>query len=150
MYLPKSSKWSMNRRRRRPNYFGWVVFGLVVLFGYYFNQVYLPTTPLLAGATPTATRSPESYVTEAEKLFQEGKLTQAIEAYQAALKASPQDPTLYVALARIQVWAGKYEEAQANAERALLLNNTNAMAHAVHAWALDFQDGKNGLAAQVV
>ncbi len=140
----------MNRRRRRPNYFGWVVFGLVVLFGYYFNQVYLPTTPLLAGATPTATRSPESYVTEAEKLFQEGKLTQAIEAYQAAINASPQDPTMYVALARLQVWAGKYEEAQANAERALLLNNTNAMAHAVHAWALDFQDGKNGQALEAI
>ena len=140
----------MNRRRRRPNYFGWVVFGLVVLFGYYFNRVYLPTTPLLAGATPTATRSPESYVTEAEKLFQAGKLTQAIDAYQAALKASPQDPTMYVALARIQVWAGKYEEAQANAERALLLNNTNAMAHAVHAWALDFQDDKNGQALEAI
>ena len=134
----------MNRRRRRPNYFGWVVFGLVVLFGYYFNQVYLPTTSMLAGPTPTETRSPESYATEAESLFKDGKLTQAIEAYQSAIKASPQDPTLYVALARIQVWAGKYEDAQKNAENALLLNNANAMAHAVKAWALDFQDGKNG------
>ena len=75
----------MNRRRRRPNYFGLVVFGLVVLFGYYFNRVYLPSTPLLAGPTPTATRSPEAYKTEAEQLFNEGKLTQAIEAYQAAI-----------------------------------------------------------------
>ena len=108
----------MNRRRRRPNYFGWVVFGLVVLFGYYFNQVYLPSTPLLAGPTPTETRSPEAYKTEAEQLFNEGKLTQAIEAYQAAKSASPQDPSLYVGLARIQVWAGQYEEAQKNAEHA--------------------------------
>jgi tetratricopeptide (TPR) repeat protein len=144
MYLPKSSRWSMNRRRRRPNYFGWVIFGLVVLFGYYFNQVYLPTSAMLAGPTPTETRSPESYATEAEGLFKDGKLTQAIDAYQSAIKASPQDPTLYVALARIQVWAGKYEDAQKNAENALLLNNANAMAHAVKAWALDFQDGKNG------
>ena len=140
----------MNRRRRRPNYFGWVVFGLVVLFGYYFNQVYLPSTPLLAGPTPTETRSPEAYKTEAEQLFNEGKLTQAIEAYQAAKSASPQDPSLYVGLARIQVWAGQYEEAQKNAEYALLLNNTNAMAHAVHAWALDFQDGKNGAALEAI
>ena len=134
----------MNRRRRRPNYFGWVVFGLVVLFGYYFNQVYLPSTPLLAGPTPTETRSPEAYATEAEAFFKDGKLTQAIEAYQAAISASPQDPTLYVALARIQVWDGQYEKAQASSENALLLNNSNAMAHAVKAWALDFQDGKNG------
>jgi len=140
----------MNRRRRRPNYFGWVIFGLVVLFGYYFNQVYLPSTPLLAGPTPTETRSPEAYKTEAEQLFNEGKLTQAIEAYQAAKSASPQDPSLYVGLARIQVWAGQPEEAQKNAEYALLLNNTNAMAHAVHAWALDWQDGKNGEALEAI
>ena len=140
----------MNRRRRRPNYFGWVVFGLVVLFGYYFNQVYLPSTPLLAGPTPTETRSPEAYKTEAEQLFNEGKLTQAIEAYQAAKSASPQDPSLYVGLARIQVWAGQYEEAQKNAEYALLLNNTNAMAHAVHAWALDLKKGKNGAALEAI
>lgn len=150
MYLPRSTKWSMNRRRRRPNYFGLVIFGLVVLFGYYFNQVYLPSTPLLAGPTPTATRSPEAYKTEAEQLFNVGKLTQAIEAYEAAKSAAPQDPSLYVGLARIQVWAGKYEEAQKNAEYALLLNNNNAMAHAVHAWALDFQDGKNGQALEAI
>lgn len=140
----------MNRRRRRPNYFGLVVFGLVVLFGYYFNRVYLPSTPLLAGPTPTATRSPEAYKTEAEQLFNEGKLTQAIEAYQAAISSSPQDPSLYVGLARIQVWAGQPEEAQKNAEYALLLNNNNAMAHAVHAWALDWQDGKNGQALEAI
>src|SRR5260221_12512893 len=144
MYLPKSSRWSMNRRHRRPNYFGWVVFGLVVLFGYYSNQVYLPTTSMLAGPSPTETRSRDRFVREGEGLCKDGKLTQAIEAYQSAIKASPQDPTLYVALARIQVWAGKYEDAQKNAENALLLNNANAMAHAVKAWALDFQDGKNG------
>jgi tetratricopeptide (TPR) repeat protein len=143
MYLPRSSKWSMNRRRRRPNLFGWTVFALMILFGYYFNRVYLPASPILAEATATTTRLPESYVTEAEQLFKEGKLTQAIEAYQAAIKASPQEPSYYVALARVQVWAGRYEEAQSNAENALLLNSNNALAHGVLAWALDFQ-GKNG------
>jgi len=140
----------MNRRRRRPNYFGWVIFGLVVLFGYYFNRVYLPSTPLLAGPTVTPTRSFESYVTEAEDLFKQGKLRDSIDAYKLAIKASPQDPTLYVALARVQVWDGKYEEAQSNAENALLLDNNNAMAYAVHAWALDFQDGKNGQALESI
>jgi len=134
----------MNRRRRRPNYFGWAIFALVILFGYYFNRVYLPSTPLLSGPTPTETRSPESYVTEAEKLFKDGNLMKAIEAYQAAINASSQDPILYVSLARLQVWAGQYDSAEKNAGNALLLNNDNAMAHAVHAWALDFQDGKNG------
>ena len=62
----------MTRRRKRPNLFGWTLFGLVLLFGYYFNQVYLPTQPNPFEATPTATRSPEGLVTEAEELFKQG------------------------------------------------------------------------------
>jgi hypothetical protein len=85
----------MTRRRKRPNLFGWTVFGLVVLFGYYFDQIYLPTKPNPFEATPTATRSAESFVTEAETLFQSGKLVQAIDAYKAAVKSSPQDPNLF-------------------------------------------------------
>jgi tetratricopeptide (TPR) repeat protein len=77
-------------------------------------------------------------------------LAQAIDAYKAAINASPQDPSLYVALARTQVWAGKYEEAQANAENALLLNPDNAMAHAVRAWAMNFQVDKNGPALAAI
>jgi tetratricopeptide (TPR) repeat protein len=140
MYLPRSSRWSMTKRRKRPNLFGWTLFGLVVLFGYYFNQVYLPSQPNPFEATPTVTRSPESFVTEAESLFKDGKLFQAIDAYESAIDASPQNPALYIAIARVQVWAGQYEEAQANAENAILLNNENSMAHAVRAWALDFQE----------
>ncbi len=129
----------MTRRRKRPNWFAWVLLGLVLLFGYYLNRVYLPSQPNPFEATPTVTRSPESLVTEAEELFKQGKLLQSIDSYQAAINASPQNPTTYIAIARIQVWAGKYKEAQANAENAILLNSENSMAHAVRAWALDFQ-----------
>ena len=139
----------MTRRRKRPNLFGWTVFGLVVLFGYYFNQVYLPAKPNPFDATPTVTRSPESFVTEAEELFRQGKLPQSIDAYQSAINASPQSPALYIALARTQVWAGQYEEAQANAENAILLNPENSTAHAVRAWALDFQ-GDNSKAMDAI
>ena len=132
----------MTKRRKRPNLFGWVLFGLVVLFGYYFNQVYLPSQPNPFDATPTVTRSPESFVTEAESFFKDGKLLQSIDSYQSAINASPQNSTLYIAIARIQVWAGQYADAQANAENALLLSPENSMAHAVRAWALDFE-GKN-------
>lgn len=133
----------MNRRKRRPNYFGWILFVLIVLFGYYFNQVYLPTQPNPFIPTPTPTRSPESYITEAQSLYQQGKLLPAIDAYQAAINSSPQDPTLYVDLARIQVFAGQYVDAEKNAQNALLLNPNNALANGVLAWALSFQDGKN-------
>jgi tetratricopeptide (TPR) repeat protein len=140
----------MTRRRKRPNLFGWTLFGLVVLFGYYFNQVYLPSQPNPFEATPTVTRSPESFVTEAEQLFKDGKLFQSIDAYQSAINSSPQDPTLYIAIARVQVFAGQYAEAESNAENALLLSPNNSMAHAVRAWALDFQEGKNGEALEAI
>ncbi|NUQ84585.1 MAG: tetratricopeptide repeat protein [Anaerolineales bacterium] len=132
----------MNRRKRRPNYFSLALLILIVLFGYYFNQIYLPTQPNPFEPTPTPTRSPESFVTEAQALFAEGKLLPAVVAYQQAINSSPQDSSLYVSLARTQVFAGQYEEAQKNAENALLLNSNNALAYGVHAWALDFQ-GKN-------
>lgn len=133
----------MTRRRRRPNYFRLLLLGLILLGGYYFNQIYLPAQPNPFIPTPTPTRSPESFVTEAETLFAEGKLLPAIEAYQSAIAASPQDSTLYVALARVQVFAGQYAEAEKNAKNAILLNPNNALAHGVHAWALNFQEGKN-------
>lgn len=140
----------MTRRRKRPNIFGWTIFGLVLLFGYYFNQVYLPTQPNPFEATPTPTRSWESYSTEAQELFAQGKLTQTIAAYESAIASSPQDPTLYIALARVQVFAGLPKDAQANAENAMLLSPNNSMAHAVRAWALDFQDGKNSDALESI
>ena len=52
-------------------------------------------------------------------------------------------PELYIALARIQVFAGLPEDAQASSENAILLSPENSLAHAVRGWALDFQDGKN-------
>ena len=134
----------MNRRRKRPNYFGIAILILVLLFGYYFDQVYITQIDNPFEPTPTPTRAPESFVTEAEALYAEGKLLPAIDAYQQAINASPQDSSLYVALARVQIFAGLYEEAQKNAENALLLNPNNALAYGVHALALDFQGGRNG------
>lgn len=135
----------MNRRKRRPNIFGWSVFGLVVLFGYYFNQVYLPAQPNPFIPTPTPTRSSEAYAAEAELFFEDGKFLQTIQTYQEAIRASPQDPSLYVAIARVQVLAGQPAEAQANAENALLLQPNNSMAVAIRAYAADAQ-GNNSQA----
>jgi tetratricopeptide (TPR) repeat protein len=139
----------MTRRRKRPSLFGWTVFGLVLLFGYYVNWIYLPEQPNPFEATPTPTRSPESLETEAKQFFQDGKLLQAIEAYEEAIKSSPQNPNLYIELARVQVFAGLPREAQASAENAILLSPNNSMAHAVHAWALDFQ-GENSRAMESI
>jgi tetratricopeptide (TPR) repeat protein len=139
MYL-KGSKWSMNRRRTRPNWFRITLLSLLVLGGAYINRFVIPNQPQLGVPTPTATRSPESFVTEAEEYFKLGKLIPAIESYKQAIASFPENPAVYVALARTQVFAGQYKEAQESAESAILLNNDNSNAHAVRAWALDFQD----------
>ena len=140
----------MSRRKRRPNYFGIAILILVLLFGYYFDQVYITQIDNPFEPTPTPTRSPESFVTEAQLLFEQGKLLPAIEAYEQAINSAPQDSSLYVALARAQVYAGLYTDAQKNAENALLLNPNNALAYGVHAWALDFQEGKGGQAVESI
>ena len=130
----------MNRRRTRPNWFRIILLCLLVLAGAYINRFILPNQPQLGVPTPTPTRSAESFVTEADGYFKLGKLIPAIDAYQQSIISSPEDPAVYVALARTQVFAGLYKDAQESAESAILLNNNNSNAHAVRAWALDFQD----------
>lgn len=137
----------MNKRRKPFNYFN--IIGLVAMIGFvmYFGVVLGPDVQSTFLPTPTVTRSPESYVTEAGQFFEQGKLTQAIQSYEQAVRATPNDASIYISLARTQVWAGKPLDAQTNAENALLLNPNNSMAHAVRGWALDAQ--KDYLASEV-
>ncbi len=62
----------------------------------------------------------------------------AIEAYELAIRADPTNKSNFVTLARIQVWAGMYEDALENAEKALIGNDEYALAHAVKGWAQNF------------
>lgn len=113
-----------------------VLIGIAV----YLNQVVVPTIDPPFVPTPTPTRAPESYLNEAEALFSQGKLLQAVDIYQQAVLVRPDDAGIYVAMARAQVFAGRYTDAQTSAEDALLLNPNNSMAHAVRGWALYFQE----------
>ncbi len=137
MYL-KGSQWSLRRRRRRRRPLLIVILVILILAFSYLNFFVVPYTPPLFIPTPTPTRAPESYITEAEQAFQEGRLAAAIEAYQQAILVDPSNRANYVALARVQVWAGQYEEALKNAELALLGNENYALGHAVRAWVLNF------------
>lgn len=138
MYL-RGSKWSMNKRPRRRSS-PWRIAILLILIGIllYFNQVVVPAMPPLFIPTVTPTRNPEAYVNEAEQLYKQGKLTQAIAVYKEAIAADPYNAANYVTLARIQVFAGQYQDAITNAQNALLKNPNNPLAHAVNGWALSF------------
>jgi tetratricopeptide (TPR) repeat protein len=135
MYL-RGSKWSMRQRRPHVNWFLIVVVVLLIGVVTYVDRFILPTaqTPFLP--TATATRDPESYVTDAQNLFAEGKLLPSIDAYTEAISVKPNDPSIYIALARVQIFAGQYADALVNAENSLLLNPNNSLAHGMRAWAL--------------
>ncbi len=136
MYL-RGSKWSMRQRRKPVNWFMVIVLLLLISGMVYVDRVVVPTIPPPFLPTPTSTRDPESYVTEANDLFTQGKLIDSIDAYNNAIRIKPNDATIYVALARVQILAGKYDDAQTSAENALLLSPDNSMAMAVLGWAQD-------------
>jgi len=126
----------MRRRRPRINWFLVVFLIILIAIVTYVDRFVLPTAQTPFMPTPTVTRDPESYITEAEGLFAEGKLLHAIDTYMEAIRITPNDPTVYSALARVQIFAGKYADALVNAENSLLLNPNSSMAQAVRGWAL--------------
>jgi tetratricopeptide (TPR) repeat protein len=148
MYL-RGSKWNMRRRRPKINWFLVVLVVILIAIVTYVDRFVLPTAQTPFVPTPTVTREAESYVTEAESLFDQGKLLQAIDTYREAIRIKPNDPALYIALARVQIFAGKYDDALINAQDSLLLNPNSSMAHAVHGWALtqkgDYTDADDAL-----
>ncbi|OGO16409.1 MAG: hypothetical protein A2Y93_00025 [Chloroflexi bacterium RBG_13_68_17] len=144
MYL-SGSKWNMRKRRRRSK--PWLALALVALIaaGVYVERVIVPTVPPLFIPTPTPTRSPATFVVQAESLFAAGKLDQAEETYLQAIAIDPQQVAFYVALARTQVFNGKPEDAARSAQDALLIDPNSAQAHGAYAWALDFMGGEENL-----
>ncbi|MCX6034823.1 MAG: hypothetical protein NTV38_07590, partial [Chloroflexi bacterium] len=76
MYL-RGSNWSMRQQRPHINWFLVVVVVILIAVVTYVDRFILPTAQTPFVATLTATRDPESYVTDAENLFAEGKLLQS-------------------------------------------------------------------------
>jgi len=128
----------MTKRRKRAN--PWRVIVLMVLVGgaLYVNQNIIPNTQPLFIPTVTPTRSPESFITDAEALVGQGKLVPAIGAYRLAIQANPKNGSLYVTTARLMVYTANYKEAVTMAENALLINPNNGLAHGVRGWALTY------------
>src|SRR3972149_4137195 len=138
MYL-SGSKWHMTKKRRKRSR-PLRVIALLGLVGaaLYLQQVIFPRTPPFLVPTPTPTRNPASFALEAETHFAAGQLDQAERGYELAIAAHPEEATFYVALARVQVFAGRPEDAEVTARDALLIDPGSSLAHAVLGWSLDF------------
>ncbi len=137
MYL-RGNKWSYTKRKKRSNPWSIIILVLAIGAALYFEQVIVPATPPLFIPTSTPTSSPESFVAKAESLLGQGKMSQAIQAYEDAVQSDPKNPSTYVVLARLQVYTNKYPDALTNIENALLLNPNNSTALALRGWVEGF------------
>jgi len=88
--------------------------------------------------TPMPTRSALSYAAEAEEWYLQGKLTQAIFAYEQALALEPENVLLYIPLARMLTLEGRTAEAVRRAQRATEIAPENARAWAILGMAYDW------------
>ncbi len=138
MYL-KGSKFSIQSRRKRGN--PWLILFLVLaIVGLiYLNVVVVPMINPPFVPTPTPTRDPMSYVEEADTLAKEGKYIQAVEVYQQAINANPQNIDNYLKIARLQIYTSQLPQAQVNAQNAILLDGDSSEAYALLGWSKAFQ-----------
>ncbi len=110
--------------------------------------------------TPTPTRSPNSYLFEAQAYFNAGKLDDpasdqdAIGAYQLALQVDPQNALVWAELARIQTYSTNLvstdqqrlallQEALTSIEQAVALAPDDSTVYAIYAFVLDWNASSN-------
>jgi len=147
MYL-SNKRLNMNKHKRRGNPIRILLLAVLIGAGIYLNQIVIADVPPLFIATPTATRAPESFVTDAQALENDGKISQAIDAYQQAILADSMNTGNYISLARLLIYLNRYDEALEQASNALLINENNAMAYALRGWAQGLSgDYLNGTAS---
>lgn len=129
----------MSRRRsRRANPFTVIFLVLAIAVLVVFDRMVAPTIQPLFVPTPTATQPPETYIANAEQLEASGKLKQAIDVYRQAMMVDPKNPTIYITLAKLEIYTTQYENALKDASNALLINPKNSAALAVQGWAYNF------------
>jgi len=115
--------------------------------------------------TPTATRSPQSYILAAQAYFAAGKLDDpasdqdAIGAYQQALRIDPGNASIWAELARIQTYSSstlstdqerrdRLQEALDSIEKGVELAPEDSTVAAIHAFVLDWNASSNLISAE--
>jgi tetratricopeptide (TPR) repeat protein len=88
--------------------------------------------------TPTPTRAAPSYAIEAEELYWEGRLAEAIVVYEQAIALDPDDVLFYIPLARLLALEGRVVEAVRLGQRGIELAPENARVWAVLGMAYDW------------
>jgi tetratricopeptide (TPR) repeat protein len=129
----------MRQPRRRSNLLKIIFFLFIIAFLVYVNITVEPLTPSLFLPSPTPTISPETFIAEAEEYSAQGQYSLALQAYDKAILANPQDTSNYIATARLNVYRGEYDQAIEDASNAVLLDQNNSMGEALKGFALGMQ-----------
>ncbi len=137
-------------QRRTSNLYRAFLLVVVILIGVWF------ITRLRTGvihnpfaATPTSTRTVNSFVLEGDSSFEAGNLDAAVTAYQQATRVDPGNALVWADLARIQTYSSsllsndsdrleRLTEALQSADQALALAPEDADVLALHAFVLDW------------
>jgi tetratricopeptide (TPR) repeat protein len=131
MYLNRPA-----RRRSSPRriviYLALIAAGL--LFLRFQDDLRRPFVP-----TPTATRAAQSYVAEAQSLYEAGRLSAAIDAYTQAIALEPNRVDVLVSLSRILALTDRTDEALQRAQRAAQIDPRSAPARAALAMAYNWR-----------
>lgn len=143
--LDRYSYKSRRRRRRSPL---WRVLlllildaiGIFYLYTQWVEPMGNPGLPMSSTATPmpTPTRSAVSWSADAVDAYWAGRLSESVEAYRQALDLEPDQPELYVDLARLLIFRGYPEQALDLTAEALRRQPENPMALAVRGLAYDW------------
>lgn len=156
MYL-KSEKELFRRRHNFP--WGWILLVLLLVGGaIYAIYSMLPLlaeqlgldafSVVVATATPMPTPTPAAgyYAALAEEAVMEGSVARAVAAYQQSLDMEPNQPELYLDLARLLIYDSQPERGLEMARQALIRQPENARAWALLGLAYDWL----GLTGQAV
>lgn len=144
---------SLFHERRTSNLYRMFLWVLVIVAGMWVTtQVKSGVMTPLFLATPTPTRTVQSYSLEGDAFFTAGKLEAAIQAYQDAIRTDPTDAGMYTKLARIQTYSSnllttdtqrqeRLAEALESIDQAVALAPDDSNAHAIRSFVLDWNAG---------
>jgi len=137
-------------RRPQSNIYRMFLWVVMILGGVWMlQQMNKGEIKPLFQATPLPTRSVASYILEGDANFSTGQVASAITAYQEALAINPNDAETWWKLARIQTYSSAFlitddekrtrlQEALESARKAVELAPEDSNAHAILAFALDW------------
>jgi tetratricopeptide (TPR) repeat protein len=118
-----------------------MTFVLVIVLSIYVGYIEFepPSLAQQFGPTPTPTRPAVFYIEDGDNYFVEGKLAEAIAAYEQAIRLDPDNDMPYIRQSRLLIYTRDTAKAVERAAQAVLLNPTSPENLAYYCRALDWE-----------